>query len=95
MRVRLSSRAQSHLAAIRDYLKARDAASAAAHQSVAIRAALELLSHFPRFGHVGIASGTYEWVVRGTPYVIVHEIHHGGSDELMVLGVFRGTQDRP
>ena len=30
MRVRLSSRAQSQLAAIRDYLKARDAASAAA-----------------------------------------------------------------
>jgi hypothetical protein len=46
-------------------------------------------------GSVTWGSGTYEWVVRGTPYVIAYEIHHGGSDELMVLGVFRGTQDRP
>jgi toxin ParE1/3/4 len=93
MRVRLSSRTQSQLATIRDYLKARDAAAAAARLSIAVRAALELLSHFPRFGHVGVAPETYEWVVRGTPYIIVDE--RTGRHELMVLGVFHGAQDRP
>ena len=92
MTVRLSSRAQSHIAGMRDYLKARGAAATATRYSLAIRAALELLSHFPRFGHPGIAPGTHEWLVRGTPYIIVYEI--GGRDELMVLGVFHGAQNR-
>jgi toxin ParE1/3/4 len=92
MRVRLSSRARTQLAGMRDYLKAHNAASTAARYSVAIRAALELLSYFPRFGHPGIAPGTYEWLVRGTPYVIVYEV--AGRDELMVLGVFHGAQER-
>jgi toxin ParE1/3/4 len=77
---------------MRDYLKARGAASGAARYSVAIRAALELLSYFPRFGHPGAAGGTYEWVVRGTPYIIVYEL--AGREELMVLGIFHGTEDR-
>lgn len=92
MRARLSSRSQ--LAAIRDYLMDEDAAAVAARLSVAIRATLELLSHFPRFGHVGVAPGTFEWVVRGTPYIIVYEIHLGAFEELVVLGVFHGSQDR-
>ena len=92
MRVRLSSRAQTQLAGMRDYLKAHDGASTAARYSVAIRAALELLSYFPRFGHPGTAAGTCEWLVRGTPYIIVYELT--ASDELMVLGVFHGAQDR-
>ena len=77
---------------MRDYLKAREAGSTAARYSVAIRAALELLSYFPRFGHPGTAAGTFEWVVRATPYIIVYEL--SGRDELMVLGVFHGAQDR-
>ena len=92
MRVRLSSRAQSQVAGMRDYLIARGAASTAARHSVAIRAAMELLSYFPHFGHPGVAPGTYEWVVRGTPYIVVYELT--GHDELMVLGVFHGAQDR-
>ena len=92
MKVRLSTRAQSQLAGMRDYLKARGAASTAARYSVAIRAALELLSYFPRFGHPGTAKGTYEWLVRGTPYIVVFEL--SGHDELMVLGVLHGAQER-
>ena len=92
MNVRLSSRAESHIAGMRDYLRARGAGATARRYSIAIRAALELLSHFPRFGHPGIATGTYEWVVRETPYILVYEL--SGRDELMVLGVFHGAQDR-
>ena len=94
MKVRISSRARSQLAVICEYLVDRDAASAAARLGIAIRAALELLSHFPRFGHDGTAPGTFEWTVRGTPYIIVYELHLGTIDELMVLGVFHGAQDR-
>jgi toxin ParE1/3/4 len=77
---------------MREYLKARGATSTAARYSVAIRAAMELLSYFPHFGHPGVAAGTYEWVVRGTPYIVVYELT--GRDELMVLGVFHGDQNR-
>ena len=93
MRVRLSSRARSHIAEMRVYLQARGAAATAARYSLAIRAALELLSYFPQYGHPGTAAETYEWVVRWTPYVIVYELT--GRDELMVLGVFHGSRDRP
>ena len=93
MRVRLSSRARSHIAEMRVYLHARGATGTAARYSLAIRAALKLLSYFPEYGHPGTAAGTFEWVVRGTPYIVVYEL--AGSDELMVLGVFHGSQDRP
>jgi toxin ParE1/3/4 len=93
MRVRLSSRAQVHIAGMRDYLRARGAASTAARYSLAVRAALKLLSYFPQYGHPGTATGSYEWVVRGTPYIVVYELM--GRDELIVLGVFHGSQDRP
>lgn len=92
MKVRLSSRTRSHIAGMRDYLNAQGAASTARRYGVAIRAALELLSYFPRFGHPGIVVGTYEWVVRGTPYILVYELT--GNDEMTVLGVFHGSQDR-
>ena len=92
MRARLSSRAKSHIADMRDYLKARGAAGTATRYSLAIRAALELLSYFPQYGHPGTAAGTYEWVVRATPYIVVYELL--GRDELMVLGVFHEAQDR-
>jgi toxin ParE1/3/4 len=93
MSVRLSSRAQVHIAGMRDYLQTRGSASTAARYSLAIRSAPELLSYFPQYGHPGTATGTYEWVVRGTPYIVVYELV--GRDELMVLGVFHGSQDRP
>jgi plasmid stabilization system protein ParE len=56
-----------------------------------IRTAINLLSEFPRLGHAGRAPETREWVVKGLPYIIVHELH---DDELVVLAVFHGAQDR-
>jgi plasmid stabilization system protein ParE len=58
-----------------------------------IRAAAEQLGEFPHIGHLGLVAGTHEWVVKGLPYVIVHELH-GQDDEVVVLGVFHGAQDR-
>jgi toxin ParE1/3/4 len=58
-----------------------------------IRAAAEQLGEFPHIGHLGLVAGTHEWVVKGLPYVIVHELH-ARRDEVVVLGVFHGAQDR-
>jgi toxin ParE1/3/4 len=75
---------------IRDYNPA-----AAARVGVAIRDAAETLRYFPLAGRSGRSSGTREWVVRGQPYIIVYEVGVGGRNEVMILGVFHGAQDRP
>jgi toxin ParE1/3/4 len=58
-----------------------------------IRAAAERLGEFPNIGHQGLASGTCEWSVKGLPYIIVHE-RSIEADEVVVLGVFHGAQNR-
>jgi addiction module RelE/StbE family toxin len=59
-----------------------------------IDAAIEdKLAFFPFMGRPGRAAGTREWVVRGLPYIIVYRVDEG-RDELTVLSVFHGAQDR-
>jgi plasmid stabilization system protein ParE len=58
-----------------------------------IRAAAERLHSFPRMGHAGVVPDTFEWNVRGLPYIIVYELQLA-DDEIMVLNVFHGAQDR-
>lgn len=53
--------------------------------------AAERLTEFPRMGHTGRVAGTYEWVVRGLPYIIVYQ---ADATEVLILGVFHGAQDR-
>ncbi|MBM3529935.1 MAG: type II toxin-antitoxin system RelE/ParE family toxin [Alphaproteobacteria bacterium] len=66
----------------------------AAHAVIArILDAAELLGRHPNIGHPGRARGTYEWVVRNTPYILVYTVD---ADEnlLVVAAVFHGAQDR-
>ena len=53
----------------------------------------ERLGHFPYMGHVGRVPGTYEWVVPVLPYIIVYTINTN-DDEVTVVAVFHGAQDR-
>ena len=53
-----------------------------------------MLAEFPRVGHAGRVVGTYEWVVRGLPYIIVYQTGAPDADEVLILGVFHGAQDR-
>ena len=93
MRLRFSVEAQEHIASIYDYI--RDRSPVAATQVVLrIRLAAERLTEFPRMGRVGRAEGTHEWVVRGLPYVLVYEIGAADLDEIVILGVFHGAQNR-
>jgi len=59
-----------------------------------IHAATELLREFPHIGHEGREPGTREWVVKRLPYIIVHELGMPEPDDLMILAVFHGAQDR-
>jgi plasmid stabilization system protein ParE len=60
--------------------------------SADIRAAAERLCEFPYIGRKGEWPDTHEWVVQGSPYVIVYRAEPS-TDEIVVLGVFHGAQD--
>ena len=92
MRIRYSLHAFADREAIYDYLAERNPTAALEIMS-RIRGAAELLQDFPRIGHAGIDPGTAEWVVRGSPYVIVYEVHMD-HDELVILAVFHGSRSR-
>ena len=93
MRLRYTAQAREHIAAIYSYI--RDRNPVAATQVVArIRLAAERLTEFPRMGQAGRVGDTYEWVVRGLPYNIVYQLAADDPDEVLILGVFDGAQDR-
>ena len=47
----------------------------------------------PYIGHRGRVPGTYEWVVRGLPYVIIYRVDED-LDELTVIAVVHGARKR-
>ena len=93
MKLRYTAAERGHIATIFKYIYDRNpvAATKVAEQ---IRFVAERLAKFPRIGHGGRMRGTYEWVVRGLPYIVVYEISLGDEDEVVILGVFHGAQDR-
>jgi addiction module RelE/StbE family toxin len=72
---------------------ARDNPRAATEMIRRIRARIGLLveTGFPDMGRIGRDPGTRELVVG--PYIIVYEVHRE-RDELVVLAIFHGAQDR-
>ena len=53
----------------------------------------ERLGRFPYIARIGRALGTYELVVPGLPYIVVYQVN-ADDDEVIVIGVFHGAQDR-
>jgi toxin ParE1/3/4 len=92
MRVRFTLEAIGHISGIHTYIAHRNPVSAT-RVVARIFAAAERLGDFPNMGHVGLASGTREWPVRGLPYILVHEVRKD-ADEVVILAVFHGAQDR-
>ena len=66
--------------------------TAAAEVIDRLRAATRLLSEQPRLGHPGHISGTREFVVNRTPYVVIYRI---GSDQIEILAVMHHARERP
>jgi toxin ParE1/3/4 len=92
MRVRYSARAGAQIDGIHTYI-AKTNPAAATMVVGRIRAAANRLQTLPRRGRAGKAPGTLEWVVKGLPYIIVYEIRDD-ENEIMILNVFHGAQDR-
>ena len=91
MRLRFSAAARRHIESIFEFLVQRNPA-AAGRVVTEIRASARLLIEFPHMGRAGEVAGTREWVVRGSPYLIVYEINTAGA-EIWVLGVFHGARN--
>jgi plasmid stabilization system protein ParE len=92
MRVRYTLEALAHLDVIHSYIEPRNPA-AARRVITRIRAAVDRLGEFPKIGHRGLVAGTSEWPVKGLPYIIVYELDIE-ANEIVVIGVFHGAQDR-
>ena len=58
-----------------------------------IFSAISHLERLPNLGHKGRERGTYEWLVRGLPYVVVYEVNHALT-ELTVVAVFHSAQEQ-
>lgn len=86
-----SPRAIGHLADLRLQI-ARDHPAAAVRLGEALLSAVERLGQFPNLGRGGRVSGTREWVVPGTPYVIPYRLR---GNRLEVIAVFHGRQRWP
>jgi plasmid stabilization system protein ParE len=93
MRLRYTAQARGHIVSIFSTIKDRNPI-AATQVAARIRLAAERLAEFPRIGHAGRVPGTSEWVVRGLPTIIVYQIAAADPDEVLILGVFHGAQDR-
>jgi len=91
MRLRYTADALAHLETIYDFLVERNP-TAARRTAGDIRAAAERLRDFPYIGRKSSVADTHEWVVRGTPYLIVYEVDETNA-EIRVLAVFHGSQD--
>jgi toxin ParE1/3/4 len=52
-----------------------------------------LLGRFPFIGRAGRASGAYEWVVSGLPYIVVYTVDRD-ADEVAIVAVFHAVQNR-
>jgi addiction module RelE/StbE family toxin len=91
MRLRYTAAALAHLEAIYDFLADRNQV-AVRRITADIRAAAERLRDFPYIGRKSAIADTHEWVVQGSPYLIVYEVDEPNA-EIRVLAVFHGSQD--
>jgi addiction module RelE/StbE family toxin len=85
-------RALADLEAVYDWI-AKDNPSTAKAVVDRMFASIEHLAAHPRMGHAGRDLGTLEWVVPRLPYIVIYEVHDA-SDEVVIVAVVHGAQDR-
>lgn len=94
MRLRYSAAANTQLDEIGNFIARQDGVIVAQHILRRVRAAGERLKRFPYLAHPGRVPDTFERHVSGLPYTIIYEVFVGDEDEVVVLNVFHGAQDR-
>jgi len=92
MKVVLDPRAVDDLTHIHSWIAA-DNPSAAAGVIETILAGIGRLTLYPSMGRAGLVDGTREWVVPRLPYIVVYQAD-AATDELRVIAVFHGAQER-
>ena len=78
------SPASRDLDSVETYI-ARDNPDAAAAVVVRIIEAVEILADFPNAGRPGRRAGTREYVIAGTPYVVMYRVYRGNIEVLRVV----------
>jgi toxin ParE1/3/4 len=91
MKVRWARAASRHLEEIGDYI-ARENPAAADRVVLQIMDHAETLSDHSHIGRAGRIDGTREWIVSGTPYIVVYRVSGG---DVEVLAVFHGARRWP
>lgn len=91
MRVVWTGAARQNLDAIWLFV-AQDNIDAADELMDAIRSASTVLEQHPRAGRSGKVPDTREFVVSGTPYILLYRIADG---VVQILGVIHGARDSP
>lgn len=54
----------------------------------------QMLETFPYMGREGVVAGTLEHTVSGLAYVIVYRVETGDGDEVVVVSIYHGRQER-
>ena len=91
MKVSWTRRAVRDLTHARSYI-ARHNPSAANETALRILDAADTISRQPRIGRAGRVDGTREFVVAGTPYILIYRV---GKQRIDVLHVFDARQAWP
>lgn len=91
MRVIIDEEARGDLDRIHAWI-AKDDTAVADSVIARILDSTEYLGHLPHLGHPGRAEGTFEWVVKRLPYIIVYEIQSMRT-EIIITGIFHGAQE--
>lgn len=92
MKVVFDPRAAEDLTQIHTWI-ARDNPVAADGVIAVILDGIERLAVYPLIGRTGRVERTREWVVPRLPYIVVYQSNEV-QDELNVIAVFHGAQDR-
>ena len=93
MKLRFTPRAASDLEAIHTYI-AKDNPDAARLLSSASGALHKCSKHSRIWGYEGVVAGTLEHTVSGLAYVIVYRVETGDGDEVVVVSIYHGRQER-
>ena len=92
MKIALDPEAIDDLIGIYQWIAQHDSAAA----RLVIERLLDSIEHlesFPNMGRIGRDEGTREWPVPRLPYIVVYEVA-AERNELLVLAIFHGAQDR-
>ena len=91
MKLRWTQRAVADVEEISDYLLSVSPTSWE-RLVTRIEAVTEYLLQFPRMGKMGLVSGTREFVLSGTPYIIAFRVR---EDVVQVLSIRDGRMQLP